>query len=240
MNDIVVIVTGATGSAGRAVCAALAGAGATVIGVGHDPDRLAELGNAIPGIDTYEVDLSDGAAVRELVGTVRSAHGRIDGLAHLVGGWRGGATFGANTDADWAFLSAGLVDTLRHVTLALHDDLVDSPAGRAVIVSSTAVDNPTAGSANYVAAKAAGEAWMLSLADSLRRNQSGRRTDPVPQTSAAAVLVIKALVDDAMRAAEPTRSFPGFTDVDELARQVLDLWSQDAATLNGARIVLTG
>ena len=63
--------------------------------------------------------------------------------------------------------------------------------------------SPTAGSANYAAAKAAAEAWMLALADSLRRAQSGRKENPLPQTSAATILVIKALVDDRMRAAVP-------------------------------------
>ena len=159
-------------------------------------------------------------------------------MVHLVGGYRGGADFAANTDADWRFLSAGLIDTLRHVTLAFHDDLVRSSAGRAVIVSATAAASPTAGSANYAAAKAAAEAWMLALADSLRRSQSGRKEDPVPQTSAATILVIKALVDDRMRAQSPERKFPGFTDVDDLAARIVGLWSTDAAELNGTRIAL--
>ncbi len=97
-----------------------------------------------------------------------------------MGGFRGGGTFAANTDADWRFLDNGLIQTLRHVTLAFHDDLVASQAGRAVIVSGTAVDTPAAGSANYAAAKAAAEAWMRALADSFRRSQSGRKDTPRP------------------------------------------------------------
>jgi hypothetical protein len=52
--------------------------------------------------------------------------------------------------------------------------------------------------------------------------------------------VIKALVDDRMRADFPNRRFPGFTDVDELAARIGGLWSMDAAELNGARILLAG
>lgn len=236
---LVVVVTGAAGSAGVATTRALHAAGATVVAVGHSPERLSALADAIPGIGTEVADLSDPAAVDALARRVRERHGGVDGVVHLVGGYRGGTTFVSNTDQDWQFLSSALIDTLRHVTLTFHDDLARSPAGRAVIVSAQGAQKPAAGSANYAAAKAAAEAWMLALADSLRRAQSGA-DEPVPQTSAATVLVIKALVDARMRAAAPERKFPGFTDVEELAARIVGLWSTGAAELNGARIVLEG
>jgi NADP-dependent 3-hydroxy acid dehydrogenase YdfG len=234
-----VVVTGAAGTAGRPVTLALADAGARVVAVGQSPQRLSELAAQIPGLAVEVADLGDPNSVLQLSRRIHAGHGPVDGIVHLVGGFRGGATFGANTEADWRFLDNGLIQTLRHVTLAFHDDLVASTAGRAVIVSGTAVDAPSAGSANYAAAKAAAEAWMRALADSLRRSQAGRKDDPLPQTSAAVILVVKALVDVAMREAAPERKFPGFTDVQDLATQIVALWSADAAELNGARIPLT-
>ena len=233
-----VVVTGAAGTAGRPATIALAGAGARVVAVGQSPERLSELVAQIPGLTVEIADLGDPSSVLQLARRIHAGHGPVDGIVHLVGGFRGGATFGANTSADWRFLDNGLIQTLRHVTLAFHDDLVASPAGRAVIVSGTAVDAPSAGSAKYAAAKAAAEAWMRALADSFRRFQSGRKDNPLPQTSAAVILVVKALVDDAMREAAPERKFPGFTDVQELAGRIVALWSADAAELNGARIPL--
>jgi len=234
-----VVVTGAAGTAGRPATRALAEAGARVVAVGQSPGRLSELAAQIPGLGVEIADLGDPSSVLQLARRIHAGHGPVDGIVHLVGGFRGGATFGANTDADWRFLDNGLIQTLRHVTLAFHDDLVASAAGRAIIVSGTAVDAPSAGSANYAAAKAAAEAWMRALADSLRRSQAGRKDDPLPQTSAAVILVVKALVDVAMREAAPERKFPGFTDVQDLATQIVALWSADAAELNGARIPLT-
>ena len=234
-----VVVTGAAGSAGRAATRALAAAGATVVAVGQSSQRLSELAAQITGIAVEVADLGDPGSVQQLSRRIHSTRGPVDGIVHLVGGFRGGATFGANTDTDWRFLDTGLIQTLRHVTLAFHDDMVASSAGRAVIVSGTAVDTPSAGTANYAAAKAAAEAWMRALADSLRRLQSGRKDNPVPQTSAAVILVVKALVDDAMRKAGPDRKFPGFTEVTDLAETIVDLWARDAAELNGARIPLT-
>ena len=233
-----VLVTGAAGPAGSAACRALIAAGARVVAVGHSPARLSALAAAIPGISVEVTDLSDASSVIDLAVWVHENHGAVDGLVHLVGGYRGGATFGANTDEDWRFLSSGLIDTLRHVTLAFHDDLLASTAGRAVIVSAKGAQAPSAGSANYSAAKAAAEAWMLALADSLRRGQSGRSENQVEQTSAATIFVIKALVDAKMRAESPDRKFPGFTDVDELATRIVGLWSSGAADINGARIPL--
>ena len=238
----VVVLTGATGSAGTATARALVAAGATVLAVGQSAQRLSMLAERIPGISVAVADLGDPSAVDELANGMRNRYGPVDGLVHLVGGYRGGATFTSNTDTDWDLLSGALIDTLRHITLALHDDLARSPADRAVIVSARTAQSPTAGSANYAAAKAAAEAWMLALADSLRRAQSGLGPgpdgSPVPQTSAATILVVKGLVDGRMRAESPTRKFPGFTDVDDLAARIVGLWSSDAAALNGARIEL--
>jgi len=71
---------------------------------------------------------------------------------------------------------------------------------------------------------------MLALADSFRATAPG---------SAATILVIKALVDDRMRAQAPNRKFPGFTAVDDLAARIVGLWSTDARACNGARIELS-
>lgn len=225
-KELLVMVTGATGVAGQAACRELVAAGHRVVAVSRDEKALATL--HADQVTTRAVDLADPAAVAALATSVREQYGTIDGLVQLVGGWRGGNGFTANTDEDWNFLSSNLIDTLRHVTQAVHDDLVASRCGRAVIVSATAAAKPTAGNANYATAKAAAEAWMLALADSLRRNQSGRKGDPLPQTSAAVILVIKAIGDK-----------DGFTSPDSLATTITGLFDADAGELNGARIDLT-
>jgi NAD(P)-dependent dehydrogenase (short-subunit alcohol dehydrogenase family) len=206
-----------------------------VVAVGHSPERLSALAERNPGVRVEVVDLSDEDAVTAMAARVREDLGRVDGLIHLVGGYRGGDTFTSNTEADWRFLSSGLIDTLRHTTLALHDDLVRAPAGRVAIVSARAAANPGAGSANYAAAKAAAEAWMLALADSFRRSGAGGPSDG---GAAAVIFVIKALVTEQMREDAPDRKFPGFTDVADLADRIVELWAADAAELNGARIAL--
>jgi 3-oxoacyl-[acyl-carrier protein] reductase len=242
LTGLVVLVTGATGAAGRAAVRALAVAGADVIAVGREQRRLAALFESVDGVFPEVADLADRQQCDELADRVRARHHRIDGLVHLVGGWRGAPRFTANSDEDWLFLSRTLIDSLRHITLAVHDDLAASADGRAVIVSATAVDRPTPGGANYVAAKSATEGWMGALADSFLRTAKAAAAAPHPHAgighAAATVLVIKALVDDAMRDANPEKTFDGFTDVDFLAARIVALFTDDAAEINGARITL--
>ena len=245
-SDAVVVVTGAAGPAGQAAVGRLVATGASVIGVDTDDRRLAQVREALgPRRDRFTgtvVDLVDEAATRALASRLAGADdarpGRLDGVVHLVGGWRGGSAFGDNTVEDWLFLHALLVRTVQNVSLAFHDALLASPQGRFVLVSATAASAPTAGSAGYAAGKAAAEAWTMAMADSFRREQSGRVSGPSPQAAAATVLVVKALVHDGLRAARPDASFAGYTDVADLADVIAGLWDSDAAHVNGQRRVL--
>ena len=236
----VVVVTGAAGAAGTAVSRALVAAGARVVGVGRDAARLAEveasLGSLGDGAGSFEpqvLDLLDEAATASWARDLEQRTGSIDGVVHLVGGWRGGKGFLDVTTADAAWLHDSLVRTLQHVTLACHDPLLRSGNGRFAIVSATAVDAPSAGGAAYASAKAAAEAWTLALADSFARKGSS-----TPASAAAVVLVVKALLTPQMRAARPEAAFSGFTPVESLADAVAGLWSSPASDVNGTRIDL--
>ncbi len=244
----VVAVAGATGTAGRATVRRLAAAGATVACSGTDARRLDLLldatRRAVPGATVVGqvLDLLDPQAAGDWADHVEAEHGSVDGLIHLVGGWRGSKKFTDIDLSDWDFLQDQLVRTLQHTSLAFHDALLRSPAGRFAIVSATAAAKPTAGNAAYAAAKAAAEAWTLALADSFRGFAAAEaEADPnqPPQRAAAAILVIKALVTPEMREAKPNAKFAGFTDVADLAETVADLWNRPAPDLNGQHLWLT-
>ncbi|GAA2611008.1 SDR family oxidoreductase [Actinomadura fulvescens] len=216
------MVAGSGGPAGQAVVRALAESGARVVAADRIPREWAD-----ERISPVVVDLLDADGTRAWAGSIAAEHGRVDGLIHLVGGWRGGTPFAETDLADWAFLHDLLVRTLQHTTLAFHEHVARSPYGRVAIVSQHAAQRPVQDMAAYSTAKAAAEAWILAQADAFGG------------TAAATVLVIKALLTDAMLRENPDNAFPGFTHVDDLAQAVVDLWKRPADQLNGRRIDLS-
>ncbi len=240
LDGAVIAVAGAGGPAGKATLRRLAEAGAHVVGADSNPERLAESVDAARyaagGSDVTGdiVDLLDLDATREWADRIEKNHGRVDGLVHLVGGWRGSATFTETDLGDWQFLHKLLIQTVQHTSLAFHDALLRSPNGRFVLVSAAGAARPTAGNAAYGAAKAAAESWTLALADSFRK--AGGESGP---TAAAAIIVVKALVHDEMRKERPNAKFAGFTDVSDLAQSIAGVWNWPAKELNGNRLWLT-
>jgi NAD(P)-dependent dehydrogenase (short-subunit alcohol dehydrogenase family) len=240
LSGAVIAVAGAGGPAGRATLLRLAEAGATVVASDNDPERLSEAvdaasfahGGATVTGDT--VDLLDLKSTHEWAAHIEKDFGRVDGLVHLVGGWRGSETFTKTSLDDWDFLELLLIRTVQHTSLAFSEALQRSDRGRYVLISAAGASRPTAGNAAYAAAKAAAEAWTLALADFFRKAQGAEGL-----SSAAAILVVKALVHDAMRAERPNAKFAGFTDVKDLAEAITDVWSKSAAEVNGKRLWLT-
>ena len=204
-----VLIAGATSAAGLAVASSLADAGARVVAVGSNLARLQAVLEVAPKAALYECDLTDFAAVTALAAQVSP----IDGLIHLVGGWRGGGGLAGQTNEDWDFLHSHVVTTLRNTTRAFDADLLASPAGRLAIVSSVSVDRPSAGGANYAAAKSAAETWVRAV---------GAGFAKAGDTAAAAIFVV--------------RSLDGLET--ELATRVTELWDEEAASVNNSRVVL--
>ncbi|MFK0008884.1 SDR family NAD(P)-dependent oxidoreductase [Paenarthrobacter sp. NPDC090520] len=240
MPPLTVLVTGGSSASGVATARALAAAGHKVFTVGSDSARIgAAAHDAGHGVTPLTCDLASLAAVRELDATLRGLGvERVDGLIHLVGGWRSATGIEDQGDDDWADLESSAITTVRNVSRVFYRQLASSPTGRFAMVSSTTAAAPTAATASYAAAKAAAEAWTLAVAEGFARDQQGDGTGPAEQRSAAVVFVVKSLVDAGMRRANPGREFPGYTDVEDLATAAVGLFDQPADSLNGQRILL--
>ncbi|GAA3959820.1 SDR family oxidoreductase [Actinomadura viridis] len=222
-GDRVVVVAGAGGPTGHAVVKALVNSGARVVTADRVPHEWDD-----ERVTPTVVDLLDADATRAWADRTAAEHGRVDGLIHLVGGWRGGTSFGDTDLADWAFLHDLLIRTLQHTTLAFYEHLRSAPGGaRVAIVSQHAARHPRQNAAAYATGKAASEAWLLAMADAFEGT-----------ASAATILVVEALLNDAMRAKRPDADFTGHTHVDDLGRVIAGLWDRPAAELNGTRIDL--
>ena len=87
MEGRVVLVTGAKGGLGSFVTEKFLGEGATVVGASRSI-KQSDFPN--PKFTAMAVDFSNGTAVRELADSVAAKFGRIDVLAHVLGGFAGG------------------------------------------------------------------------------------------------------------------------------------------------------
>jgi NAD(P)-dependent dehydrogenase (short-subunit alcohol dehydrogenase family) len=227
----VIAVAGGAGNLGPTVVRRLAEAGARACVCGRDQASLDALAEAIePAIETDVVDLLDAGATTAWAADLASRHkGAVDGLVHLVGGWRGGPPIEEAPLEDWDFLSALLVRTLQDATQAFARPLIDSGHGRFVLVSAGQAQSPTHPNAAYAAAKAAAETWTLALADRFKGTGA-----------TANIVVVGAIVTPSMRAESPDKDFSTFTPAEEIAEAIAYLCSDDAASMNGQRVTLRG
>jgi NAD(P)-dependent dehydrogenase (short-subunit alcohol dehydrogenase family) len=231
LSDRVIAIAGVGGGLGSLVAARLAEAGATVAGTDRSPETLESIASALNIGERWDgraVDLLDEDATRGWSTALVERFGRVDGLIHLVGGWRGGQPLHEAPLADWDLLHDLLVRTVQHTTRAFHDQLVASEHGRFVLVSAKQAQSPTNTNAAYAAAKAAAEAWTLAFADGF---------DPGGAT--ANIVVIDALLTPRMREENPGEDFPTFTPAEHVAEAIAFLCSDAGEKMNGQRLPLT-
>ena len=231
LDGRVVAIAGAAGGLGPAVARELASQGATLALTDRDQSRLdqvvADLNLPDDRVDARVVDLLDQDATRAWADALTERFGQVDGVAHLVGGWRGGQPLGEAPLEDWALLHDLLVRTVQHTSRAFLPALKASGRGRFVLVSAKAASEPTSSNAAYAAAKAAAEAWTLALADELAGTGA-----------TANILVVNAILTARMQAENPDKGYPSFTHADDLAAAIGFVLGDHAARMNGKRIRL--
>ena len=230
LSGRVLAVAGASGTLGPIVVRRLAKRGALLALGARDREPLVELAKSV-GIeaDTAAVDLLAAADAEGWANGIADRHGRVDGLVHLVGGWRGGTPIEDAPPEDWDFLQGLLVRTVQHATQAFARHLIETGHGRFVIVSSSQGQTPTHTNAAYAAAKAAAEAWTLALAHRFRGTGA-----------TANVIVVRSILTPEMREESPDKDFSTFTPAEEIAEAVAYLCSDAAASMNGQRVTLRG
>ena len=230
LDGRVYAIAGAAGGLGPTVARRLAEAGAALALT----DRVAEaLDDVVAGlglpeerIDARGVDLLEEHDTNAWADAVAERFGRVDGVVHLVGGYKGGDPITTTSLGDYTWLHDLLVRTLQLTSRAFHDHIAH-PGGRFVLVSSTQAQRPQATNASYAATKAAAETWTLALADSL-----------APSGATANIVVVNAILTPAMRERNPGKEYPAFTPAEDIADAIAYLLSDAAAKMNGARLEL--
>lgn len=233
MHDRVVLITGATGALGRAAASAFSADGARLGLVGTDRERLGTMARELaldedrwaPGVG----DLRDGAAARSAVDAVTARLGPIDVLLHLVGGYAGGMALVDVEPAVFDDMLGQHAWSTFHMTRAVVPAMVDRGFGRIVAVTPNSVATPGPGMAPYVAAKAAQEALLRSLARDVRGSGV-----------TANLIVVRAIDAKHERETAPSPKNASWTTPEEIVATMRYLCSEEAGAINGARIPLDG
>ena len=155
--------------------------------------------------------------------------GRADVLLNLVGGWAGGKAVPEVEAEQVAQMLEQHLWTTFHLAQAFVPHLVANQWGRIIAVSSPAASNPVAKRAPYAIGKAAQEALCLTLA----REVQG--TGVTVNLLLADTIDVKHERDNA-----PNPKNAKWTTPEEIAAAILYLCSDEAHTVNGARIPLYG
>ena len=147
---MIILLTGASGNLGPAVRAAFENRGDTVVGVARHGD--------IPA------DLTDANAAKRAIEETVARHGRLDVLAHALGGFEGGSPVEQTSDETWQRMMSLNLNAAFYTIRAALPRLRAAGRGRIVAVGSRAGVTTPAGLSAYNVSKAGLHALIETVA----------------------------------------------------------------------------
>jgi len=232
-DNSVVLVAGGTGGLGREVTSAFLEEGGTVIVTYRNQPEWEKFKFAASAhsarLEGHEVDVTDEAAVRQLVEKIVAKHSHLDALVNTVGGYAGGLKL-------WEMETRVFEQMLNlnfrsgyALSRAVVPTMLEQGHGAIVNVASKAALDHAGGASAYAAAKAAAVAMMDSLAADVKG--TGVRVNTI----------LPSVIDtEANRKAMPKADFAKWPKPRDIARVILFLCSDDAKVIHGASIPVYG
>lgn len=231
LTDRVAVIVGATGQLGPAVARALAGAGARLVLLAPDSERLdalnRELGFPRSRVLMCQADALDQARLEAVAEEVMTRFGRVDLLLHLSSSYHGGSV-AETTSEVWEHLLDQNLRTAVNALRVFVPHLLENNWGRIVTISSGVTQAPPANVAAYVTAKSALETLTIATAQEVK-----------DKNVTANVVLIRALDTPAERARQPEKK-TGWVRPQDVAAMILFLCSDEGAAITGARIPVLG
>jgi NAD(P)-dependent dehydrogenase (short-subunit alcohol dehydrogenase family) len=233
LKDRVILITGATGALGSAVTREFAQTQARLALTGRSEEKLArlvsEIGLPAERVFTAAADVTQADGLDGLVAAVTGRLGRIDVLLNVVGGWGGGKPVGETPVADWNRLLALNLHSAFLLSRAVLPPMLEAGWGRIVHVSSKTAVEPRAKQAAYAVSKMG----LITLTETIAAEVKG--------TGVTANVILPSIIDTpANREAMPKADPAKWVEPKHIAATMRFLCSDDAASINGARIPIYG
>jgi NADP-dependent 3-hydroxy acid dehydrogenase YdfG len=233
LKDRVAVITGATGGLGSTVARTLAGRGMNLALLDKDPARLAALAESLPTPDSRLfircVNLLEAAESNAAADAILVKFGKIDILLHLIGGWTGGKSLVEASSDDLTFMLNQHIWTSFNVIRAFVPHITKNSWGRVIMVTSPFAERPKARGGLFAVGKAGQEAMMLALSQELKGTNV-----------TANLLQVKTIDINHEKVNSPSPENTAWTTPEELTASILNLLSEEAGILNGAKIPLFG
>jgi NAD(P)-dependent dehydrogenase (short-subunit alcohol dehydrogenase family) len=156
MKDKVALVTGANGGLGVSVTQVLLDAGATVAGLAR---KIEQSEFSSSNFTALRGEISTASGAKTAMDTVVARFGRLDIVAHTVGGFAGGQSIADTDDATFQRMLDINLNSTFYLLRAAIPVMRKTGNGRIVAIGSRAALEPGAGVGAYSASKAA----MVSL-----------------------------------------------------------------------------
>ncbi len=221
----VILLTGATGGLGSAVAKDFLSVGATVVAVGRSCDPSDDKPRCIE----VAADLTTTEGVEKAVAAALEPTGKIDVLAHIMGGYAGGAPVHETDDVTWDEMMNVNLRGAFLVTRSVLRPMIEAGYGRIVAIGSRIAVEPTKGLAAYGASKAGLNALVQTIALEVK----GKGVT-------ANVIMASTIDTPGNRAAMPKADFAKWVAPESIAKQILWLCSDEAAAVSGAVIPIYG
>jgi NAD(P)-dependent dehydrogenase (short-subunit alcohol dehydrogenase family) len=174
LTDRVVVITGAAGNLGETVARAFQAAGAKLVLVDRKPDRLPRLFPELADSEGHylatSVDLTDEAAVQEMVKEALKRFGRIDVLVNVAGGYWGGTPVHETPLDKWDFMFNLNARTAFVASKAVIPAMLEQGRGKIVNVGSRAALKGGAKAAAYSASKSVVMRLTESMSAELKKS----------------------------------------------------------------------
>ncbi len=233
MNDSVVLVTGGAGNLGQAVTRRFLEAGARVAVPIYKTDQ-GSVFDSLSGefgdrLYSFGLDLTTERGSEQAVQRVMEWGGRIDAVAHLIGGYLGEPRLAETEIESWDRMMDLNLKSAWLIARAALPGMVQNGGGSFVFVSSRAARTGRAGHVSYAVAKSA----LITLAEAIAEEYAGE--------GIRANAVLPGTVDTPRnRETQPNADHSRWTLPDEIARVVVFLASDRAKAINAAAIPVYG
>ena len=229
-SNKVVLVTGAAGGLGSAVCHFFKKMDAKVIAVDLEVSLLeAVFGSDKEDFFLFSVDLTERDQTKSVFERILIDHDRIDIVCNIAGGFAMGEPVHEMSDSKWDFLFDLNLKSILHTSSVLVPNMIKNGGGKIINVGARAALSGVGSMGAYTASKSAVIRVTEAMAEELLKENINVNC------------ILPGVIDTPTnRAQMPDADFSSWVDPSHIAEVIGFLCSEKSISINGASVPVYG